>query len=267
MRVESDQVYAPPFPREAEWINSDPLDLRELLERGPVLVEFWDFARVNSLRTLPYMEQWHERYVPRGASVIGVHTPGFSCSADAEAARAAVRRLEVKRPVVLDGEYALWHEYGNKGWPARYLWGPRGHIRYWHYGEGDYKACELALQDALREFEHGDDLPEPLAPLRPEDAPGAVMPPQTADIALPAEIERVDTTGDWNEGRDWLQAATAGAMLTASCEAGSAWGVLSGRGAEFPGCHELAIEDGAVTITASQPGLRVHALQFTPRRP
>ena len=27
-----------------------------------VLIEFWDFARVNSLRTLPYLQAWHERY-------------------------------------------------------------------------------------------------------------------------------------------------------------------------------------------------------------
>ena len=30
--------------------------------REAVLVEFWDFARVNSLRTLPYLKAWHERY-------------------------------------------------------------------------------------------------------------------------------------------------------------------------------------------------------------
>ncbi len=265
MRVESDEIYAPPFPRDATWINCDPLDLRELIERGPVLVEFWDFARVNSLRTLPYMELWHARYAPLGVSVIGVHTPGFSLSADTDSVRQAVRRLGVARPVVIDDEYAIWQEYGNKGWPARYLWGPRGHIRYWHYGEGDYEACELALQDALREFGHEGSLPEPLAPLRPEDAPGAVMQPQTADIVLPADAERVSIAGEWSEGRDWLEATAAGAALTARCDAGGAWAVLSGRGVEHPGCHEFAIEDGGVTIAADRPGLRVHALQFTPR--
>ena len=32
----------------------------------PVLVEFWDFCRINSLRTLPYVTAWHERYAEHG---------------------------------------------------------------------------------------------------------------------------------------------------------------------------------------------------------
>ena len=38
-------------------------------QRGrPVLVEFWDFCRVNSLRTLPYLKAWHERYAATGCA-------------------------------------------------------------------------------------------------------------------------------------------------------------------------------------------------------
>ncbi len=44
---------------------------------SPVLVEFWDFCRVNSLRTLPYVAAWHERYRDDGLRVIGVHSGGF----------------------------------------------------------------------------------------------------------------------------------------------------------------------------------------------
>ena len=34
-----------------------------------MLVEFWDFCRPNSLRTLPYVKAWHERYGERGLRV------------------------------------------------------------------------------------------------------------------------------------------------------------------------------------------------------
>lgn len=265
MRLESDQVVAPPFPDGAAWINTAPLRLEECVVRGPLLVEFWDFARVNSLRTLPYMEEWHRRYSALGATILGIHTPGYSLSADEEAVRAAVQRLGVERPVLLDSQYQQWHDYGNKGWPARYLWGPKGHMRYWHYGEGEYEACELALQSALREFGCAAELPGPVAPLRPEDAPGAALPAQTADIALPGDSERVELHGAWEEGRDWLEAGAAGASLGARCDAGSAWAVLSGPGAQYPGCHELAIAGGVATVVAAEPGFRVHGLQFTPR--
>jgi hypothetical protein len=263
--VSSANVAAPEFPEEAEWINGDPLKLKDVRESGPLLVEFWDFARVNSLRTMPYMEQWHRRYAPLGATVLGVHSPGFSCSAHADEVRAAVARLGIARPVLVDNDYRVWHDYGNKGWPARYLWGPKSHIRFWHYGEGEYEATEIALQESLREFGYEGELPEPISALRPEDAPGAKLTPQTADIALPADIQRVVTTGSWSQGADWLVSGEPGATISADCDAGTAWAVLSGPEVEHSGCHELPIEHGRVTVTSRDAGLRVHGLQFTPR--
>ena len=35
-----------------------------------MLVEFWDFCRPNSLRTLPYLKAWHERYGGAGLTVV-----------------------------------------------------------------------------------------------------------------------------------------------------------------------------------------------------
>ena len=66
-------------------------------QRGrPVLVEFWDFCRVNSLRTLPYLKAWHERYADDGLRVIGVHTGGFPPARDPRRTCArAVERLEI----------------------------------------------------------------------------------------------------------------------------------------------------------------------------
>ena len=45
-----------------------------------MLVEFWDFCRPNSLRTLPYVKAWHERYGEHGLRMMGVHCPGFEAS-------------------------------------------------------------------------------------------------------------------------------------------------------------------------------------------
>ena len=64
-----------------------------------MLVEFWDFCRVQSLRTLPYLRAWNERYAEAGLRVVGVHTGGFEFSRDEDAVRAAVERIEV--PVYL----------------------------------------------------------------------------------------------------------------------------------------------------------------------
>ena len=49
------EIYAPEFPAQLEWLNVALLRMNTLMGRGAVLVEFWDFARVNSLRTMPYL--------------------------------------------------------------------------------------------------------------------------------------------------------------------------------------------------------------------
>ena len=73
---EGAEIAAPEFPPRLEWLNVAFLRMDKLMGRNAVLVEFWDFARVNSLRTLPYLTAWHERYREAGLRVIGVHAPG-----------------------------------------------------------------------------------------------------------------------------------------------------------------------------------------------
>src|SRR2546421_7383547 len=173
-----------------------------LMGRHAVLVEFWDFARVNSLRTLPYLDAWHGRYAESGLQVVGVHSPGYSFGRDPEVVARAVERVEIPFPVALDPDFRAWRLYANQGWPGRYLFDRRGVLVYYHYGEGDYEGTELAVQDALREIDPDLDAPAPLEPLRPEDRPGAMLEPQTADVALPADRDRGGPGRDWGGGAD-----------------------------------------------------------------
>jgi len=136
-----DHIAAPPFPPRLTWFNVAGLRMDQQLGR-PVLIEFWDFCRPNSLRTLPYMKAWHERYADDGLRVIGVHASGFEPSADPDAVGEAVSRLEVQYPVVVDAELEIWQDYGNLGWPARYLFNQEGRLFEYHYGEGAYQESE-----------------------------------------------------------------------------------------------------------------------------
>ena len=115
----------------------------------PVLVEFWDFCRVNSLRTLPYLKAWHERYAEAGLRIVGVHTGGFLPARDEDNVRRAVERLGIPWPVVIDSELEIWDIYGNEGWPARYLWDTDHNLHSMHYGEGGYVETELEIQALL----------------------------------------------------------------------------------------------------------------------
>ena len=234
---------APPFPRDLESVNVATLRIDQQLGR-PVLVEFWDFCRPNSIRTLPYVKAWHERYASAGLRVIGVHSPGFTPSADAAAVRAAVQRLGIAHAVAIDSALEVWDLYGNRGWPARYLFDRSLTLVDYHYGEGAYDETERAIAELL-----GVE-PEPIAPLRPEDAPGAALAPQTADQP---------------------------GAYSGPYEAGGVWAVVSGRGelvangrafaVDAPGCLpvvEHARHTAGVLELRPGDGVTVHATCFTP---
>src|SRR5450631_2785668 len=177
MRAPVDTIAAPLFPARLPWVNTPGGGAQaSIIQRGrPMLVEFWDFCRANSLRTLPYVKAWHERYQPAGLRTIGVHCPGFEASRGEQAVRDAVARLQISYPVLIDSEFEVWQDYGNEGWPARYLFDGRARLVEYHHGEGGYVETELAIQELVGVAR------EPLAPLRPEDAPDARLLAQTED--------------------------------------------------------------------------------------
>jgi hypothetical protein len=243
MRAPEQAIPAPPFPRELTWVNVAPLRMDK--QRGrPVLVEFWDFCRVNSLRTLPYMSAWHHRYAAAGLRVIGVHAGGFAPARTTENVVAAVARLGVEYPVVVDERLEIWDFYGNEGWPARYLWDQQGALYSLHYGEGAYQETEREIQ-ALLGIER-----ELVRPVRPEDAEGVLLPAQTADQP---------------------------GAYSGPYEAGGVWAVLEGDGEVLVGGRAIAVHGpGCVPLvehphhTAAVLDLRVgagvtcHATCFTP---
>jgi hypothetical protein len=219
--------------------------LRMDKQRGrPVLVEFWDFCRVSSLRTLPYIKVWHERYEELGLRVVSVHCPGFEPSRDTDAVRAAVARLGIEHPVLVDPDLRLWTAYDNEGWPARYLWNQDLRLHDFHYGEGAYRETEQAIQELL-----GIER-DPLPPLRPEDDPAA-------QVVVPTP----DQPGAWS----------------GPYEAGGVWGVLSGVGrvwangalieVDHAGAYPLVEHprhtQGVLELELSE-GVTCHGVSFTP---
>src|SRR3954469_22869182 len=231
MRLPADnEAYAPEFPQGLQWVNVALLRMAQQIGR-PILVEFFDSARVNSYRTLPYMREWHSRYVDPGLlRMIGVHTPAYSFGRDPEVALSAIERMSIPYAVVLDPDFAVWREYGNRGWPARYLFDRRGVLRFVHWGEGEYEETERVIQELITETDpEGEvELPDLLPALRPEDEADAEMEPQTADVTLPDDVERIELSGDWVHGPDYVEAQEAGARARVEYRAGDAYAVLSG---------------------------------------
>ncbi|HEX3910684.1 MAG TPA: DipZ protein [Solirubrobacteraceae bacterium] len=251
MRAPVDTIAAPLFPRNLPWVNTPAGAQVSIIQRDkPLLVEFWDFCRPNSIRTLPYLKAWHERYAEEGLRIVGVHCPGFEPSHDEQAVRAAVPRLGIEYPVLIDSELELWREYENEGWPARYLFDAHARLFDYHLGEGGYQETELAIQELL-----GVER-EPLQPLRPEDAPGAAL-------AMPTPQQQGAYSGPYEAGGVW-------AVLDGS-------GELSINGGSERGGHELRVQRAGayplieherhttgVIELALGAGVECHATCFTP---
>jgi hypothetical protein len=145
---------------------------------------------------------------------------------------------------VVDVGHEIWRSYGNMGWPARYLFDGQLKLAHYHYGEGNYDETEQAIQELC-----GANGPL-LEPIRPEDAPGAMLEAQTEDVEGP---------------------------YSGAYRAGGVWAVLDGTGTvsasgrtlrvEGPGCYELVSHRRSTAseleLTLS-PGVRCHAVCFTP---
>jgi thiol-disulfide isomerase/thioredoxin len=132
------------------WLNSAPLNRRSL--RGKVvLVDFWTYTCINSLRPLPYVKSWVTKYKDSGFVVIGAHTPEFSFEKQRENVEKAVHDLKVTYPVAIDSDYEIWRAFNNQYWPAQYLIDAKGRIRYHHFGEGEYGQLERVIQQLLKE--------------------------------------------------------------------------------------------------------------------
>jgi thiol-disulfide isomerase/thioredoxin len=132
------------------WLNSSPLNGKSL--RGKVvLVDIWTYSCINSLRQLPYIKAWAEKYKDQGLIVIGIHAPEFGFEKERPNVERAVRDLRITYPIAIDSNHAIWQAFNNEYWPADYFIDAKGKIRYHHFGEGEYDKSERVIQQLLRE--------------------------------------------------------------------------------------------------------------------
>ena len=151
----------------SNWINSEPTTVEAEVVRGNVvLIDFWTYTCINCLRTLPHLKGWHEKYSDNGLTILGVHSPEFEFEKDFENVQEAVDRHGVQWPIAQDNEMATWRSFGNRYWPAKYLFSADDEIVYSHFGEGDYAETEVAIREQLTAAGHDiSDIPfDPLPP-------------------------------------------------------------------------------------------------------
>ena len=144
---------APEFAQISEYLNTpnnSPLTLSSLKGKV-VLVYIWTYTCINSIRPMPYVHDWNQKYSDNGLVVVGVHSPEFQFEKNYTNVKHAVQRFGITYPVLLDSDHGTWNAYQNNYWPRYYLIDSQGYIRYDHIGEGDYNQIEKSIQSLLAE--------------------------------------------------------------------------------------------------------------------
>jgi peroxiredoxin len=131
---------APEFVSIEEWVNSEPLTMESL--RGKVVVvHFFAFGCINCIHNYPWYREWRQAYEGKDVALIGIHTPETKTEEDNAKLKASLVKNELKFPVAVDKEKAMWKAWYNNIWPSVYIIDKQGRVRYWWYGELDWQGA------------------------------------------------------------------------------------------------------------------------------
>jgi thiol-disulfide isomerase/thioredoxin len=240
------------------WISEVPGGVQSLHGKV-VIVNFWTYSCINSIRALPYLRAWSERYKDQGLVVVGVHSPEFQFEHERAKVAAASREAGIDFPNVQDNDFSIWRAFGNQGWPGFYFVDAKGRVRSYHVGEGNYAEAEATIRELLAEAGH-----DPAnVPVRPISGRGVEAEADWANLKTPeaylgygkaqgfaspngfvkdvlshyvqaAQLSpnRWDLAGAWTAGREFTTAGGPGSSIRFRFHARDAHIVLGAPGGE-----------------------------------
>ncbi len=152
---------APELVRPGGFTNTDPLLLRDFRGKRIVLVQFWTTSSLDSVRTIPHLNDWYAKYHNYGLSIVGIHTPRFAFERSKSVVDLFASTHDISYPIVLDTGAETWKAYKNTTWPHLYLIDLDGRIVSDHSGIGGYEATEQKLLELLNTRAKKLKLPAP----------------------------------------------------------------------------------------------------------
>jgi len=151
-------ILAPDLVGLKNWINSAPINSLKNLRGKVVIIDFWTYSCINCIRTLPYVQSWHEKYAQKGLVILGIHAPEFQFEKKLENVKNAAEKYGLTYPIAQDNDFQTWRAYSNRYWPAKYIIDQEGLLRGYHFGEGDYEETEEVIQFLLGLDNQGNEI-------------------------------------------------------------------------------------------------------------
>ncbi len=246
---------APDFAETQQWFNTPggkPLSIADLTDEGHVvLIDFWTYTCINCIRTLPYVRAWDAAYRDKGLTIVGVHSPEFSFEKDAGNVQNAIDEYGIGYPVVQDNDLGTWNAFGNQYWPAKYLIDAKGHVRYAHFGEGEYDTTEKAIRSLLAEA---------------GASPGADAHPQGTETADP-NLRTPETYLGFARAQGWVNGPRPGLSAYAAPDPGDLPRNGFAYGGDWRVSPEAATARDGATVSLRFQARRVFLVLGSPGRP
>ena len=129
-------------------LGGNPVDLAELLTRGPVVLDFWATWCQPCAQSLPEMQKVAERWSERGLTVVGVSIDG---PRNQSRVRPFAAKLGLTFPILFDADGKLQRDYQVTAVPTTVVIAPDGRIAYASEGwwPGETKKIEAVIASLL----------------------------------------------------------------------------------------------------------------------
>ena len=131
-------------------LDGEPVSLREALEKGPVVLDFWATWCKPCIKSLPALQKVAREFEERG---VGVYTVNVDGPRNQPKVRPFLKRHRLELPVLLDHSREVMKQFQLSGMPATILFSTEGEVVYKHFG---YKpGDEIRLREELTELLQG----------------------------------------------------------------------------------------------------------------
>jgi thiol-disulfide isomerase/thioredoxin len=143
---------APSFPKGTLWLNSKPLQMKDL-EGKVVVLHFWTYGCINCQRNYPVYKSWMKKYADKKVALVGVHTPEFAAERNVERVKLRAKANGLTFPIAIDNSGRIWKAWRTQFWPTVFLVDKKGFVRYHWAGE-----LHLDKEEDRKFADHIDEL-------------------------------------------------------------------------------------------------------------
>lgn len=141
----------PGFDGATAWLNVDHPLTKEDVRGRAVVVDFWTSCCINCLHTIPTLKRLEEAFRGQPLVVVGVHSPKFETEKRSDRLRDIVRDNRIEHPIAVDGDMAIWKEWGVEAWPTVAVLDTSSRVVWATSGEPDGKDLRRVVATVLAE--------------------------------------------------------------------------------------------------------------------